>query len=34
MQYVGPLEEDHHGHHGYTEPKTMADYVKDDYWYR
>ena len=33
MQYVGPLEEDEH-HHGYTEPKTMADYVGEDYWYR
>lgn len=33
MQYVGPLEEDEH-HHGYHEPKTMADYVAEDYWYR
>jgi cytochrome c oxidase subunit 5b len=33
MQYVGPVD-DHGHHHGYTEPKTMADYVKDDYWYR
>ncbi|RMZ87897.1 hypothetical protein DV736_g4875, partial [Chaetothyriales sp. CBS 134916] len=34
MEYIGPADDPHHAHHGYTEPKTMADYVKDDYWYR
>ncbi|KAK2879537.1 hypothetical protein FQN49_000777 [Arthroderma sp. PD_2] len=38
MDYVGPKEDPHaHGHdhhHGPAEPKTFADYVKPDYWYR
>lgn len=36
MDYVGPADDPHdHGHHhGYEEPKTMADYVKPEYWYR
>ncbi|ETN42538.1 uncharacterized protein HMPREF1541_01695 [Cyphellophora europaea CBS 101466] len=36
MRYVGPPDDphDHHHHHGVSEPKTMADYVKEDYWYR
>jgi len=34
MEYVGPPDDPHHPHHGYEEPKTMADYVKPDYWYR
>lgn len=34
MNYVGP-QDDHHGHghhHGFEEPKTLADYVKPEYW--
>lgn len=43
MEYVGVVEDPHdhgHGHdHGHhhpapEEPKSMADYVKQDYWYR
>ena len=44
MDYIGPSEDPHahHGDHGhgehheppYEEPKTMADYVRKDYWYR
>jgi cytochrome c oxidase subunit 5b len=34
MEYVGPADDPHHPHHGYSEPKTMADYVKEDYWYK
>ncbi|KIW69969.1 hypothetical protein PV04_02281 [Phialophora macrospora] len=38
MDYVGPPDQhdDHHGdhHHGFEEPKTMADFVKPEYWYR
>ncbi|KAK5327179.1 Cytochrome c oxidase subunit 4 [Exophiala xenobiotica] len=35
MNYVGPADDPHdHDHHGYEEPKTMADYVKPEYWYR
>jgi cytochrome c oxidase subunit 5b len=41
MDYVGAPDshDDHHGdhhgdHHAYEEPKTMADYVKPEYWYR
>lgn len=42
MQYVGPLEDAHHDDHGHDdhgpqypgEPKSMADFVKPDYWYR
>ncbi|KIW19094.1 hypothetical protein PV08_03386 [Exophiala spinifera] len=36
MDYVGPADDPHddHHHHGYEEPKTMADYVKPEYWYR
>ena len=36
MKYIGPPDDphDHHHHHSYSEPKTMADYVKEDYWYR
>ncbi|EXJ83361.1 cytochrome c oxidase subunit 5b [Capronia coronata CBS 617.96] len=36
MDYVGPPDDphDHHHHGGFEEPKTMADYVKPDYWYR
>jgi cytochrome c oxidase subunit 5b len=32
-----PLLDDHdHGHHHppHVEPKTFADYVKPEYWYR
>ncbi|KAK0736432.1 cytochrome c oxidase subunit VB-domain-containing protein [Apiosordaria backusii] len=35
MEYVGPQEDAHHDHghgHGWQEPKTMADYVKPEYW--
>ncbi|KAJ9262228.1 hypothetical protein DTO271D3_6136 [Paecilomyces variotii] len=37
--YVGPEEDPHahdHGHHHQTheDPKTFADYVKPEYWYR
>lgn len=34
MNYVG-AQDDHHGHghhHGFEEPKTLADYVKPEYW--
>jgi hypothetical protein len=31
MKYIGVPERDDHAYH---EPKTMADYVKEDYWYR
>ena len=37
MRYIGPATDDEHGHdhhHGVEDPKTMADYVKQDYWYR
>jgi cytochrome c oxidase subunit 5b len=34
MEYVGPPDDPHHAHDGYEEPKTMADYVKPEYWYR
>ncbi|KAJ5163271.1 uncharacterized protein N7500_005101 [Penicillium coprophilum] len=41
LNYVGPEEDPHshdhdHGHHHppHVEPKTFADYVKPDYWYR
>ncbi|CRG90218.1 cytochrome c oxidase subunit Vb [Talaromyces islandicus] len=43
LNYVGPEEDPHahdahghdHGHHApYEEPKTFADYVKPEYWYR
>ncbi|PYI07325.1 cytochrome c subunit VB [Aspergillus sclerotiicarbonarius CBS 121057] len=41
LNYVGPLEDPHdhdhgheHGHPPHEEPKTFADYVKPDYWYR
>lgn len=30
-----PDDEHAHGHHApYEEPKTFADYVKPEYWYR
>ncbi|RAH75236.1 cytochrome c oxidase subunit IV [Aspergillus aculeatinus CBS 121060] len=43
LNYVGPEEDphahdhhghDHHGHPPHEEPKTFADYVKPEYWYR
>ncbi|PWY91092.1 cytochrome c subunit VB [Aspergillus heteromorphus CBS 117.55] len=43
LEYVGPLEDPHahdhahdHGHHHppHVEPKTFADFVKPEYWYR
>ncbi|QMW41991.1 hypothetical protein G4B11_005315, partial [Aspergillus flavus] len=41
LNYVGPLEDAHdhdhghgHGHPAPEEPKTFADYVKPEYWYR
>ncbi|EED16595.1 cytochrome c subunit Vb, putative [Talaromyces stipitatus ATCC 10500] len=41
LNYVGPDTDAHghddhaHGHHAtYEEPKTFADYVKPEYWYR
>ncbi|BCS29156.1 cytochrome c oxidase subunit IV [Aspergillus puulaauensis] len=45
LNYVGPLDDPHshdhghddhgHGHHPpHEEPKTFADYVKPEYWYR
>ncbi|KAJ5287729.1 Cytochrome c oxidase subunit 4 [Penicillium angulare] len=41
LNYVGPEEDPHshdhdHGHHHppHEEPKTFADYVKPEYWYR
>ncbi|RAH52779.1 cytochrome c subunit VB [Aspergillus piperis CBS 112811] len=41
LNYVGPLEDPHahdhdhgHGHPPHEEPKTFADFVKPEYWYR
>jgi cytochrome c oxidase subunit 5b len=34
MEYIGPPDDPDHPHHHYEEPKTMADYVKPEYWYR
>ncbi|KKK15742.1 hypothetical protein P175DRAFT_0430060 [Aspergillus ochraceoroseus IBT 24754] len=41
LNYIGPVEDAHshdhdHGHHHppHEEPKTFADYVKPEYWYR
>lgn len=35
MEYVGPQDDGHgHDHHGYEEPKTFADYIKPEYYYR
>ncbi|KAH8700352.1 putative cytochrome c subunit VB [Talaromyces proteolyticus] len=44
LNYVGPESDPHahdahghdhgHGHAAYEEPKTFADYVKPEYWYR
>jgi hypothetical protein len=34
MRYVGPADDPHHHHESYKEPATMADFVKEDYWYR
>lgn len=41
MEYVGPPDKphtaddhDHHDHHEYEEPKTFADYIKPEYYYR
>lgn len=36
MDYVGPEDDHSHGHHGpeHPEPKTFADYVKPEYWYK
>jgi len=36
LNYVGPQDDHSHGHdhHSYQEPKTFADYVKPEYWYR
>ncbi|KAK5800651.1 hypothetical protein VI817_002863 [Penicillium citrinum] len=41
LNYIGPEEDPHshdhdHGHHHppHEEPKTFADYVKPEYWYR
>ncbi|EEP76936.1 cytochrome c oxidase polypeptide IV [Uncinocarpus reesii 1704] len=34
MDYIGPKEDDHHHHSEVYEPKTMADYVKPEYWYK
>ncbi|KAL1977598.1 hypothetical protein VTN31DRAFT_457 [Thermomyces dupontii] len=35
LNYVGPEKDEHgHDHHGYEEPKTFADYVRPEYWYR
>ncbi|CEL02771.1 cytochrome c oxidase subunit VB-domain-containing protein [Aspergillus pseudodeflectus] len=43
LNYIGPLEDAHghdeHGHDGHhhqvhEDPKTFADYVKPEYWYR
>ncbi|KAI9672311.1 MAG: Cytochrome c oxidase subunit 4 [Caeruleum heppii] len=32
MEYVGPPDDEHHGHHDeYQEPKTMADFIKPAY---
>ncbi|KAL9605995.1 MAG: hypothetical protein Q9179_000840 [Wetmoreana sp. 5 TL-2023] len=34
MEYIGPPDDPNdHGHHGYKEPKTMADYVRPEYWW-
>jgi cytochrome c oxidase subunit 5b len=32
MDFVGK-KDDHHGHHGYEDPKTFADFVKPEYYY-
>ncbi|RJE20286.1 hypothetical protein PHISCL_07371 [Aspergillus sclerotialis] len=41
LKYVGPEEDPHahhdahgHHHHAHEDPKTFADYVKPEYWYR
>ena len=34
MEYIGPPDDPHDHHHGYEEPKTMADFVKPEYRYR
>lgn len=38
MQYIGPEDDGHHHDHHHdpalAEPKTMADYVKPEYYYR
>ncbi|KAL5687371.1 hypothetical protein EMGR_001839 [Emarellia grisea] len=39
LEYIGPDEDphahEHHSHHPpHEEPKTFADYVKPEYWYR
>jgi len=33
MLYTGPEDDHHHQHHGPEEPKTLADYVKPEYYY-
>ncbi|KEZ45266.1 hypothetical protein SAPIO_CDS2056 [Scedosporium apiospermum] len=33
MLYIGPEDDHHHQHHGPEEPKTLADYVKPEYYY-
>lgn len=37
MDYVGPEDDGHHHHHDPNqihEPKSMADFVKPEYFYR
>lgn len=32
MEYIGPSDDGHgHGHHGYEEPPTWADFVRPEY---
>ena len=32
MEYIGPDDDPHgHGHHGYEEPPTWADFVRPEY---
>ncbi|EEH36378.1 hypothetical protein PAAG_06796 [Paracoccidioides lutzii Pb01] len=38
MEYIGPESDPHahhdEHHHAYEEPKTMADFVRPEYWYK
>ena len=36
-EYIGPPDDDHHAHHvesTYDYPKTFADYLPKEYWYK
>lgn len=38
MEYIGPEDHGHHDHHHHgpdlQEPKSMADFVKPEYYYK